>query len=498
MGWFSRWVGRVAARALESDMLGGYDFQEYADASGGVQSVAASRRREVYYSNAFRACLLAKARPLSSLPVHVYERVDGVRREAPDAFSQRLGALLRTRWNPFVTASEGVRWAMMTKDTLGEAFVRVEYDGAGLPVALWPMSGAPMVGAHGSMPTFSYGGDKFTPAGTYLAHEVVWVKSPVLDSDCIHGVSLAELAARELDLSIDLEEFYGNVVRGDSTFAGWLETDQKLQKQDVDNIREQLSDGGGIVNAGRVRIFDKGLSYRSNGQSMVDLSLVEQERWILQQTCRTLSVPPQEVFDLSNATYSNIEQGALNFANKTLVPECHALEEALSSVLWAAGRSDCYVQMDMNGLLRGSYRERMDGYRIAVYGGWLTRADVRSKEDMAPIEGLDRPLVSAAYNLVDPATGEVVPMPGSSGAAMPGGSGESERDSGGDPHARGTALAVVHDDMARRVRERYEERGDGERFRDFARRVLTPLADAYEVDGIEYDMESDIEEIING
>ena len=52
--------------------------------------------------------------------------------------------------------------------------------------------------------------------------------------------------------------------------------------------------------------------------------------------------------------------------------------------------------------------------------------------------------------------------------------------------------------MARRVRERYEERGDGERFRDFARRVLTPLADAYEVDGIEYDMESDIEEIING
>ena len=71
MGWFSNWVGRVAARALESDMLGGYDFQEYADASGGVQSVAASRHREVYYSNAFRACLLAKARPLSSLPVHV-------------------------------------------------------------------------------------------------------------------------------------------------------------------------------------------------------------------------------------------------------------------------------------------------------------------------------------------------------------------------------------------------------------------------------------------
>lgn len=498
MGWFSRWAGRVAARAMTSGMLGGYDFQEFADDSGATQLVRAGRRREVYYSNAFRACLLAKARPLSSLPVHVYERVGGVRRESALSFSRSLSRLLRQRWNPFVTASEGVRWAMMTKDTLGEAFVRVEYDSSGLPVALWPMSGRPDVSVSGGRPVFRYGGDSFTPAGTYLSHEVVWLKSPVLDSDCLHGVSLAELAARELDLSIDLEEFYSNVVRGDGTFAGWLETDQKLQQQDIDLLRKQLSDGGGIVNAGKVRIFDKGLAYKSNGQSMVDLSLVEQERWILQQTCRTLSVPPQEVFDLSNATYSNIEQGALNFANKTLVPECHAIEEAFSCVLWEAGLTGCYVQMDMNGLLRGSYKERMDGYRIAVYGGWLTRADVRAKEDLPPVEGLDKPLVSTAYNLLDPGTGDVIPMPRVEGTPMPGGSGESERDAGGDPHARGTALAVIHDDMARRVRERYEERGDGERFRDFARRVLSPLADAYEVDGVEYDLESDIEEIING
>ena len=509
MGRLSNSVGRVLARIADMLVPGSWDFFMYQRPDGTTETLEREAAADAYYSNAFRACLLAKARPLASLPIHVYERKGGLRVEASHRFSRRLGTLLRTRWNPFMTSSEGIRWTMMTKDVRGEAFLRVEFDGSGMPVAIWPLSGIPTVEVANGSAVFRYQGDKFTKAGVYLQDEIVWVKSPVLDSDCLHGVSLAEVAANELSLSINLEEFYRNVLNGDSTFAGWLETDQKLQPQDVDQLKQQLSDGGGIVNAGRVRIFDKGLSYKTNGQSMVDMSLVEQERWILQQTCRTLSVPPQEVFDLSNATYSNIEQGAINFANKTLVPECKALEEAFSGVIWAAGYPNDYVQLDMNGLLRGSYKERMDGYRIAIYAGIYCPNDVLAKEDMPPYEGGQFHLRSTAYLAIDPETGEAVQQgPAQAGQATPdandpGGSGEGERDDGhgdgtDDPDARGTALAVIHADMAERIRDRYESAGDTKRFREFAKKVLTPLSAAYEVDGIEYDMESDIEEIING
>ncbi|MCI6273956.1 MAG: phage portal protein [Tractidigestivibacter sp.] len=505
MGRFSNSVMRALARAADMFTPGAWDFYTYTHPDGTTETIEREPAANAYYSNAFRACLLAKARPLAALPIHVYERRDGVRLETTHRFSKRLATLLRTRWNPFMTASEGVRWVMMTKDVRGEAFCRVEFDGSGMPVAIWPLAGKPDVEVANGRAAFRYQGDKFTKAGVYLQDEIVWVKSPVLDSDCLHGVSLAILAANELNLSIDLEDFYQNVVNGDATFAGWLETDQKLQQQDVDNVKQQLSDGGGVVNAGKVRVFDKGLSYKTNGQSMVDMSLVEQERWILQQTCRTLSVPPQEVFDLSNATYSNIEQGAINFANKTLVPECKALEEAFSGILWAAGYASDYVQLDMNGLLRGSYKERMDGYRIAIYAGIYCPNDVLAKEDMPPYEGGQYHLRSTAYLAIDPETGEAVRQePGPSmGGGNPGGSGEGERDDGHgdgteDPDARGTALAVIHADMAERIRDRYESAGDTERFREFARKVLAPLSAAYEVDGIEYDMASDIEEIING
>lgn len=516
MGRFSNSVGRVFARIANVLVPGSWDFYMMTNPDGTTETVEREPAANAYYSNAFRACLLAKARPLASLPVHVYERKNGLRLETSHRFSKRLATLLRTRWNPFMTASEGIRWTMMTKDVRGEAFLRVEFDDDSMPVAIWPLAGKPTVEVANGKAVFRYQGDKFTKAGVYLQDEIVWVKSPVLDSDCLHGVSLALLAANELNLSIDLEDFYQNVINGDATFAGWLETDQKLQQQDVDQVKQQLSDGGGVVNAGKVRVFDKGLSYKTNGQSMVDMSLVEQERWILQQTCRTLSVPPQEVFDLSNATYSNIEQGAINFANKTLVPECKALEEAFSSILWAAGLGSDYVQFDMNGLLRGSYKERMDGYRIAIYAGIYCPNDVLAKEDMPPYEGGQYHLRSTAYLAIDPETGEAVEHeskaqqsdPQQQGKAEhadgnPGGSGEGERDDGHgdgaeDPDARGTALAVIHADMAQRIRDRYESAGDTERFREFARKVLTPLSAAYEVDGIEYDMASDIEEIING
>ena len=387
---------------------------------------------DAYYSNAFRACLLAKARPISSLPVDVYVREGGVRRKADDEVSSALSTMLRHRWNPYLTASEGYRWAIFRKDAKGNAFIRVERDKRGVPVALWPMARDPEVAVTTSGPVFSYMGDSFTPKGNYLAHEVVWIKSPVLDDDGVMGVSLAKLAARELGLSIDLEEFYTRLLNNSNHFPGWLETDQDLNKEKVDQLRQQLDDKRGIVNAGTVRIFPHGLKYRQSDMTIADMSLVEQERWILQQTCRTLSVPPQEVFDLSNATYSNIEQGALNFSSKTLVPECKALEAAFSSILWDSDLKDCYVQFDLNGLLRGDYRSRMEGYRVGILSGMFSPNECLALEDMAPYEGGEVKFRPAAYIPVDPGTGRELEGARGTAATSPDTGGSGEEPGGGD------------------------------------------------------------------
>lgn len=464
-----------------------YDFVNY-DGKDVYSRDAANL--EAYYSNAYRACALAKARPLAALPVHVYERDSGVRKPAVKRAAKDLETLLRTKWNPLMSAQEGIRWLDMTKDLKGEAFVRVEWRNARI-VALWPMSGTPGIEIiRGGSHVFNYGGDKFTAPGRYLENEIVWVKSPILDSDCLHGRSLAEFAANEVGLSVDLEKFYSHILNGEGNFPGWLETDQPLKEQDYQNLKKRLEDGGGLVNSGKVRIFDHGLQYKSTSQTMVDMSLVEQERWILQQVCRTLSVPPQEVFDLSNATYSNIEQGALNFANKTLMPECAELERAFSSVLWSIGLKDCYVQFDMNGLLRGNFKDRMEGYKTAIYSFWLQPAEVRVKEDLPPVEGLNVHLLPSSYNLLNADTGEITVFSNNGGKGVgQAGEGTAPGDDGG------AAMNSIHEDMVQRIKQRISEAGDTEKTRTFATKVLKPYANACLLARREYDIEADIKEI---
>lgn len=489
MGFLSRLTAMfrgTASNDCQRFLPNGVEFVTVTNSDGTVRAEAVGGEHgRAYYSNAFRACELAKSRPLSALPVHVYKREGGVRSAPTYRFCQRYERLLRTKWNPFMSAPEGMRWAMMTKDVKGNAYIRVEYDVRGLPAALWPLANEPTVLVSGGEPLFRYGGDKFTDAGTYLSNEIIWLKSPILDEDCLYGVSLAKLGARELGLSIDLEEFYARTLNGEGTFPGWLETPEKLSPQDLDLLRKQLDDGGGIVRAGKLRIFDNGLTYRANQQSMADMSLVEQEKWILQQTCRTLSVPPQEVYDLSHATYSNVEQGALDFANKSLMPECDAFETAFSAPLWAAGYDSCYVQVDMNGLLRGSYRERMEGYKTAINAGFMCANEARAKEDEAPFVGGEVFFRQSSFVPVNPETGEEMAERHNNPSAT--------RKAG-----RGEALAVIHKDMRDRIRDRLADQGDTPKLRAFAEKVLTPIADAYEIDGIEYDLKHDIEEIING
>lgn len=488
-----------------------YDFVSFTNSDGTVSDIDISDRQNAYFSNAFRACLLAKARPLSALPIHIYERKDGIRTEAHNSYVDAYLELLKHKWNPCMTGSEGIRWLDMTKDAIGNAFARIEHDKRGIPVAIYPMQGIPSVYLSDGKIVFEYGGDKFTPAGKYLEHEIIWVKSPIMDTDCVYGRSLAELAAAELNLSIELTDFYSAMISGEAPTSGWLETDSNLTQQSYEKIKAQLGDGAGVVNAGKVRIFDNGLHYKSTRESVVDLNLIEQEKWILQETCRTLSVPPQEVYELSHATYSNYEQGSLNFASKTLVPECVAIEQALSAPLWLNGYRNLNVQLDMNGLLRGSYKERMDGYRIAYSIGMYSPNDLLAKEDEKPFEGGSYHAVSSAYSMIDPETGEVTsltksvnnpdPQPGGLGETGEGGRGNTSdsntaTDTGAQDSVSGLALAVVHKDMQERIRDRYASTGDTPKFRDFANRVLAPIAQAYALIGEEYTIEDDVAEII--
>ena len=94
-------------------------------------------------------------------------------------------------------------------------------------------------------------------------------------------------------------------------------------------------------------------------------------------------MPPHLVGDLDRATFSNIENQSLEFVRYTLNPWVVRWEQALNkALLLPSEKSRYFVRFNIDGLMRGDYQSRMQGYATARQNGWLSANDIRELEDM--------------------------------------------------------------------------------------------------------------------
>ena len=106
--------------------------------SGGrVASGAIVNERTAMTYTAFWACVRAIAKPVASLPLHLYERTDEGRRRAAD---HPLYRLLNSKPNPEMTALSFRDVMTSHLLTWGNAYAEIQYGPNGYPVALWPIT----------------------------------------------------------------------------------------------------------------------------------------------------------------------------------------------------------------------------------------------------------------------------------------------------------------------------------------------------------------------
>ena len=92
------------------------------------------------------------------------------------------------------------------------------------------------------------------------------------------------------------------------------------------------------------------------------------------------------IADLEHATFSNIEHQSIDFAVHTIRPWLVRIEQAVNKALFSEKeKGRYYCQFNLDGLMRGSYKDRMEGYAIARQNGWMSTNDIRELENMNPI-----------------------------------------------------------------------------------------------------------------
>jgi hypothetical protein len=104
------------------------------------------------------------------------------------------------------------------------------------------------------------------------------------------------------------------------------------------------------------------------------------------------------VGDLEKSSFSNIEQQSLEFVKYTLDPWVVRWEQSIQRTLLSPEEKKRYfVKFNLEGLLRGDYQSRMNGYATARQNGWMSANDIRELENLDRIpaeEGGDLYLIN--------------------------------------------------------------------------------------------------------
>ena len=125
------------------------------------------------------------------------------------------------------------------------------------------------------------------------------------------------------------------------------------------------------------------LQFKNISVSPNEAQFLETRQFQLNEIARIFRVPPHMVGDLERSTFSNIEEQSLEFVKYTLAPWISRWEQSLKKALLSeTEKKDYFIQFNVDGLLRGDYQSRMNGYSIGIQNGFLSVNDVRSFENM--------------------------------------------------------------------------------------------------------------------
>lgn len=124
--------------------------------------------------------------------------------------------------------------------------------------------------------------------------------------------------------------------------------------------------------------------------------LIEARMMQLREVARIYGLPPVFLQDLEFGTFSNTEQQDLLLVKHTLTQWLECWEAELNAKLFGA-RSKFYLEFNVDGLLRGDFKTRFEGYASGIQNSILTPNEVRARENL-PNKGeeADKLLVQGA------------------------------------------------------------------------------------------------------
>jgi len=346
--------------------------------------------------SAVYACVRILSESIASLPLKIYKRgPDGSKKVA---YEHPLYRVLHDIANDEQSSFEFRETIVAHLNLWGKAYVRKIINNAGAITALKPLEPWKVAiyedktKPKGLQKQYVYYGNDGKEV--YFQHEILHIKGLSLNGK--DGLSPIAYAREAIGLGLAAEQFGSQYFGQGTNLGGTLECPNALSDDAYTRLKDDMKvKHQGINNSHSVMILEEGLKYNRTVIPPEDSQFIETRKFQLNEIARIFRVPPHMIADLEKATFSNIEHQGIGFVMHTLRPWLVRIEQAIFMQLLTENEQQKYfVKFNVDGLLRGDFKTRQEGYAIGRQNGWLSANDIRKLENMDPVEDGDVYLVN--------------------------------------------------------------------------------------------------------
>ena len=225
----------------------------------------------------------------------------------------------------------------------------------------------------------------------------------ILDpSDVIHirgygegleGKSAVAHGRNSLGVGIAAQRFAGAFFKNGATAKTWLRHPETLSDEAAKRMRDSFGETYiGSQNWHRPYLLEEGLEVANVGMNMEDAQFLESRQFEIREVANWFGVPPHKLGDTTRTSFSSLEQENQAYLDDSLDPWLVAWESELREKLLLPAERDNdthVIEFLRVALIRTNVKDRGKFYNFAIMGGWMSRNEVRARENMNPFPGGD-------------------------------------------------------------------------------------------------------------
>lgn len=331
---------------------------------------------------------------IAGLPLNVYDRdAKGNKKKVKATRANPVVNVLHSAVNDDLSSFQW-RFDMFTAVlTEGRFVTYIERDERGQPINLFPLPGATVERLPNGRKRYKHSAGGKT--NFYDQADVIDITF-MLRSDLLTHRSPLRQCAVAIGKAANANEYGSKLFANGGLPAFTLQGpfgNEKSASRAAENIAEATKEAA--RKGGNVLAIPIGHKLEPLGSDPEKMQLVQTQEFAVVEVGRIYSLPPTFLQDLSRATFSNSEQQDLHLVKHTLKRWVEQVEAEFNLKLFGRGSSR-FAEFNLDGLLRGDYKTRMEGNSTAIQTGQLTPNEARAMDNREPLAGGDALMIQGA------------------------------------------------------------------------------------------------------